>query len=154
MTLQFTNQQHSECYCASSIDAQTGVEKANGVCDLPCPGNSLEACGGNCPTGPRLRNRNQQRSMLLDVYECSVPTTTSSSTSTTSCTTSCGPDVSSDPDSEPEKKGIHADMETSQRKGRFAPKLRRGGMLRNPNKAVKGPALAKRDYGLKRNGLM
>ena len=45
-------------------------------------------------------------------------------------------------------------MEISQLKARDAARLRRGGMLRNPNQAVKGPALAKRDYGLKKNSLM
>jgi len=125
---------------------------------LPCPGNSLEACGGKSLEGPKHQNRsrNEHKSMLLDVYECNVPTTTTSSTGATSCTASCGPDVSSDPDPEPEKRGMDADMEVerAEHKARDETRLRRGGMLRVPNKAVKGPALAKRDYGLKRNSLM
>ena len=86
--------------------------------------------------------------MLLDVYECPLPTTTTSSSTETSSTTSGTPDASSDPDPEPEKRSLQADMELTVKKARDV-KLRRGGMLRSPSKAVAGPALAKRDFGLK-----
>lgn len=45
----------SECYCASEVDAGTGVaspgEAGGGVCNFPCPGNSLESCGSGGSTG-------------------------------------------------------------------------------------------------------
>jgi WSC domain len=123
----------TDCYCAGSIDAGTCAEKANGVCNLPCPGNSLETCGGNAISNS-----------LLDVYECNKPTPTSSSSSSTSEPTS---DPSSDPDPAPVPRGLDADMEIAQPRARDV-KLRRGGLLQNP-KVQQGPTLAKRDFGIK-----
>lgn len=144
----------TDCYCASSLDDATGTDKTNGVCDLPCPGNQLETCGGNAISSPKLRNRAITNAILLDLYECPTPTSTTSTSSTESATSSSTPNPSSDPDPQPEPRNINADMEPSTLvKARDDGKMRRGGMLRNANKVVKGPALAKRDYGLKKNSL-
>jgi hypothetical protein len=125
----------TDCYCAGSVGSASS-DKANGVCDLPCPGNPLETCGGKGASG----------STLLDVYECSAPTPTSS---TSSSSTSATSDPSSDPDPEyPTRRGIDADLEPAAPKARDI-RLRRGGLLRNP-KVEKGPAMAKRDLGLKK----
>jgi hypothetical protein len=110
----------------------------------------LEACGGNAVNSTELRRPAISDDILLDVYEFESTTKTSSSTETSSTTsTSSPPDISSDPDPEPEKRNIHADMEISQRKTRRNVQLRRGGLLKNPSKAVEGRGLVKRDNGLK-----
>lgn len=129
----------TDCYCAGSVGHSTS-EKANGFCDLPCPGSHTESCGGNA-LGPRHSAPNP---ILLDVYECKASTTTSS----TSTSTSGGSDPSSDPDSAPVPRGLDADMEPAAPRPRDV-KVRRGGLLRNP-KVVNGPAVAKRDFGLKK----
>ena len=137
---------NSDCYCASSLASTS--ETSSGVCNLPCPGNPLEICGGTVPTSGKLRRRNVPAGEDLEVYAFNPPTTTTSSSSETSTTSSSTSDQSSDPEPTPEKRNIQADMEVSQRISREV-KLRRGGMLRNPRKAIKAPGLAKRDYGLK-----
>src|SRR4051812_44252682 len=124
------NKISSDCYCAQSIDASTSGEKANGVCNIPCPGDTSVTCGGDAYT----KRRNLGNKNLLDVYECNKPTPTSTSSSTTSAPTS---DPSSDPDPAPQPRDIDADLEVAAPKPRDI-KLRRGGLLRNP-KVQKGP---------------
>jgi len=134
----------TDCYCAKSIgDAST--DGANGVCDLPCLGNPLETCGGKAVPGSHKLYVHPSRSILLDVYECNKPTTTSSTTSSVIATS----DPSSDPDPETERRDINADMEPAAPQAAREIKLRRGGLLRNP-KVDKGPKMAKRDFGLKK----
>jgi hypothetical protein len=136
----FSGLYNGDCYCASSIESCE--ESESGKCDLPCPGNASESCGGTIKGGKKPHK-------LFDVYECSVPTSTTATSDGTTSTTSATPDPSSDPDPEPEKRSLQADMELSGSKGRDL-KLRRGGMLRSPEKREKGNVLAKRDFGLKR----
>ncbi|KAH7327264.1 hypothetical protein BKA65DRAFT_64872 [Rhexocercosporidium sp. MPI-PUGE-AT-0058] len=130
-----------QCYCAHSLSSCT---EAGGVCDIPCPGAALQHCGGNAITGAK-----KLQSKLFDVYECTVPTPTSTSSDATSYTTDPTPDPSSDPEPEAEKRNIQADMESSQNAARDA-KLRRGGMLRNTEKKDVKNVMVKRDFGLKR----
>lgn len=132
----------TDCYCAGEVGTAS-TDAANGVCDIPCPGDASETCGGYSAAS-RKRLATGGSGILLDVYECQTPTPTSSSSSSTSEPTS-GP--SSDPDPAPEKRGLDADMEISARTAREV-KLRRGGLLRNP-KVQQGPSVAKRDFGLK-----
>lgn len=114
------------------------VETSPGVCNISCPGNSLEACGGNVVSGSKLRHRNVPDDEALNVYQGPRSTTTTSSSSETSSTTSAStPDTSSDLDLEPEKRNIQPDMQISQRKTREHVKLRRGGMLETQAKLSK-----------------
>ncbi|KAH8752694.1 hypothetical protein F5882DRAFT_524453 [Hyaloscypha sp. PMI_1271] len=134
------------CYCAKSLDSCT---ESGGVCDISCPGASSQHCGGDVITGAK-----KLQSKLFDVYECTVPTSTSTSTTdTASYTVDPTPDPSSDPDYEPAyepaKRNIQADMEVSQNTARDA-KLRRGGMLRSTEKRDLKNVMVKRDFGLKR----
>jgi hypothetical protein len=133
----------SDCYCATALDSSV-QNVGSGICDIPCPGNQLEACGGNVPAN--LRRRNVPLGRALDIYEATPTTTTSSSSSSTS---SGAPDKSSDPDPAPEPLDIQADIGISlPRRSRDDVKVRRGGMLRHLSKAKKAPA-AKRDLGVK-----
>jgi len=125
------------CYCANSVSGTTDV--SDGSCDLPCPGDPDESCGG--------QNRGASNNILLDVYENSPSTTTSSSATSTS---SGAPDHSGGPDPEEEKRDIQADMDIPRRFARDSPRLRRGGLVRSPNKAEQGYNRQKRDLGLKR----
>jgi hypothetical protein len=134
---------HSDCYCAAALDENCGTEKANGVCDSACPGNPTESCGGHGLSSKKLKRSSP---ILLNVYECAIPTATTA-TETTS-TTSGTPDKSSDPDPEPEKRSLQADMELDTR-ANYVHKLRRGGLLSSPSKTHVG-SLVKRDYSLKR----
>ncbi|KAE8446617.1 hypothetical protein EG329_011810 [Mollisiaceae sp. DMI_Dod_QoI] len=138
----------TDCYCASTLDGGSGGQITTGVCDIPCPGNPSQSCGGSTGSSGKLRRR-IAAGILLDVYENNAATTTTSSSSTeTSSTTSSTPDPSSDPDPEPQKRDLQDEMETSHYKAHSGGKLRRGGMLQIA-KPVNGPALAKRDYGIK-----
>lgn len=50
----------------------TGAPFAKGICDLPCPGNPMEICGGNAAA---LRLARRQISILLSVFTQIVPGT-------------------------------------------------------------------------------
>ncbi|KAH8750439.1 hypothetical protein BGZ57DRAFT_1010300 [Hyaloscypha finlandica] len=93
-----------DCYCATALDSSV-QNVGSGICDIPCPGNQLEACGGNVPAN--LRRRNVPLGRALDIYEATPTTTTSSSSSSTS---SGAPDKSSDPGPAPEPLDIQADI--------------------------------------------
>jgi len=134
-----------DCYCATALD--TSVQNlGSGTCNIPCPGNPLQSCGGNVPVA-KLRRRDIPAGRAIDVFEA-VPTTTASPTA--SPTTSGAPDPSSDPDPEVQQRDIQADMEKlpSLRRSPKVVKLRQGGMLRHVSKAKRAPA-AKRDFGVK-----
>merc|ERR1711977_587292 len=134
-----------DCYCATALD--TSVQNlGSGTCNIPCPGNPLQSCGGNVPVA-KLRRRDIPAGRAIDVFEA-VPTTTASPTA--SPTTSGAPDPSSDPDPEVQQRDIQADMEKlpSLRRSPKVVELRQGGMLRHVSKAKRAPA-AKRDFGVK-----
>jgi len=123
---------------------------ASGVCNIPCPGDITQTCGGNIVAARRRRAEILKRiadknTILLDVYSY-APTTTTSSSTGTSTETSATADPSSDPEAAPVARGINADMENTHKVREV--KLRRGGMLRNV-KSQPVPRLAKRDYALK-----
>jgi len=128
-----------DCYCADSIGNDSS-EKANGFCDLPCPSDCTQTCGGNQIFG----KRSAPDTILLDVYEFIPP---SSTTSSATCTSSHGSDPSSDPDCDVHKRGIDSDLEVAAPVARDV-KVRHGGLLRNV-KSVKGPVVARRDFALK-----
>jgi len=118
-----------------------------GLCTLPCPGNSLETCGGNAPSSLK---RDVPAGELLDVYENTAPTSTTSSSSSTTETSSGTPNPSDEPESEPEKRNIHADIAMPNRRVYDNSKLRRGGMLRSPAKVEERSDMHKRDFGVKK----
>merc|ERR1712098_862461 len=134
-----------DCYCATALD--TSVQNlGSGTCNIPCPGNPLQSCGGNVPVA-KLRRRDIPAGRAIDVFEA-VSTTTASPTA--SPTTSGAPDPSSDPYPEVQQRDIQADMDKlpSSRRSPKVVKLRQGGMLRHVSKAKRAPA-AKRDFGVK-----
>merc|ERR1712093_104994 len=134
-----------DCYCATVLD--TSVQNlGSGTCNIPCPGNPLQSCGGNV-SAAKLRRRDIPAGRAIDVFEA-VPTTTASPTA--SPTSSGAPDPSSDPDPEVQQRDIQADMDKlpSSRRSPKVVKLRQGGMLRHVSKAKRAPA-AKRDFGVK-----
>merc|ERR1711964_959490 len=97
-----------DCYCATALD--TSVQNlGSGTCNIPCPGNPLQSCGGNVPVA-KLRRRDIPAGRAIDVFEAISTTTTSP---TASPTTSGTPDPSSDPDPEVQQRDIQADMEAS-----------------------------------------
>ncbi|KAG4444363.1 hypothetical protein IFR05_000128 [Cadophora sp. M221] len=130
-----------QCYCSHSLSS---CSEAGGVCDMPCPGAASQHCGGNAITGYK-----RMQSKLFDIYECSLPTPTSTSSDATSYTVEPTADPSSDPEPEAYKRDIQADMEISQNAARDT-KLRRGGMLRSAEKQDLSNVMVKRDFGLKR----
>lgn len=132
----------TDCYCANSVD-DAATDQVSGVCDTPCPGDASESCGGTVYGS--TRKRAAPANILLDCYENTLPTASSTIASSTSEPTA---DPSSDPDPAPAKRGIDADMEVRARQARNI-KLRRGGLLRNPKKE-QGPVVAKRDFALKK----
>lgn len=135
---------NTECYCSEILnDATTGTDQATGVCNIPCPGDASQTCGGLAGTQRRKRQA-PAAGVLLDVYSI-TPTTTSSSTTETASETSATAEPSSDPDPAPEARSLNADLIA--RKVRDI-KLRRGGLLRNA-KSQPAPKLSKRDYSLK-----
>jgi len=81
----------SDCYCADSIDAGTGIGAARGVCNIPCSGNPAQACGGNARSSAKLRARQASNVILIDVYAnptfVAGSTTSSGQTGSTSQTT-------------------------------------------------------------------
>ena len=134
----FSGLHQNDCYCAKTLD---NVDAANGVCNIPCPGNNSLSCGGNGLL-PDILN------FLIDVFEC-IPTSTSTISSTTTSTSSSTPNPSSDADIEPEAPNIQADIALSPKTARDA-KLRRGGMLKSLQKKKAGNVLAKKDFGIKK----
>lgn len=56
----------STCYCADALDAGTSALPDQGRCNIPCPGNPGEFCGGNNPLA--IGKRDAPNSFLLTVY--------------------------------------------------------------------------------------
>jgi hypothetical protein len=136
-----------DCYCAPTLD---NCQESGDTCNLPCPGNKAEKCGGDSVTA-KLRGRSFGSEKLYDVYSCPVPTSTTSTSDSTSSTSSAStPDPSSDEDPDTVKRDLDADLEIAGARKREESKLRRGGMLRSMNKVEKANVLAKRDFGLKK----
>jgi len=52
------------CFCANTLDNATGLVDV-GRCDIPCPGNAAQACGGSAQ--PQLK-RQASNQILLSVY--------------------------------------------------------------------------------------
>ncbi|KAH8598344.1 hypothetical protein B0O99DRAFT_739152 [Bisporella sp. PMI_857] len=144
----FAGLYNTECYCAGSIEEdKCSSDKANGVCNVPCPGDKSETCGGNQLHAKRMILKRTQNHKLFDVYSCKPSTTITRTSETSSETSTSTPEPSSDPDPAPEPRGIDADMENLHKARDI--KLRRGGMLRNA-KAQQGPSnLAKRNFGVR-----
>jgi hypothetical protein len=136
----------SECYCSSTLDESSS--DAYGQCDIPCPGNAAESCGGNAVAAKMIRARAVSNAKLFDIYECPSPTSTTTTSDSTTSTGYATPDPSSDAEPAPEKRSLDADMELSAHKARDI-KLRRGGMLRAEKKETANLRV-KRDFGLKK----
>ncbi|TVY35163.1 hypothetical protein LSUB1_G007568 [Lachnellula subtilissima] len=138
-----------DCFCASTLGSS---EESGESCNLPCPGNKDEMCGGDF-MGAKIRGRVSGGKRLYDVYSCPVPTSTSTMSDETSSTSSAStPDPSSDEDQEIQKRGLDADLdlEIVGTKKRVERKIRSGGMLRSLNKVEKGNVLTKKDFGIKK----
>ncbi|OWP01452.1 Ca2+-modulated nonselective cation channel polycystin [Marssonina coronariae] len=141
----FSGLYKESCYCSKSIDS---CIESGGVCDAICPGSS-QHCGGD------LNGAKYGEHKLFDIYECTVPTsTTSSSDSTASYTIEPTPDPSSDVDEYPSaeeysKRSLQADMQLAAIASRDV-KLRRGGMLRSREKKETSNLIVKRDFGIRR----
>lgn len=54
------------CYCADALDAGTSALSDRSQCNIPCPGNPGQFCGGNNPLA--LGRRDAPNSFLLTVY--------------------------------------------------------------------------------------
>ncbi|TVY21752.1 hypothetical protein LARI1_G001210 [Lachnellula arida] len=138
-----------DCFCASNLGSS---EESGEACNLPCPGNKAETCGGDS-MGGRIRGRVLGGGKLYGVYSCPVPTPTSTTLDETSSTSSAStPDPSSDEDQEIQKRDLDADLDLEMMgtKKRVERTIRRGGMLRSLNKVEKGNVLAKKDFGIKK----
>jgi hypothetical protein len=58
------------CYCGISLDATAGLTKyPEGDCNIPCPGNLSETCGGNLITET---SRRRQSIILLTTYNNTI----------------------------------------------------------------------------------
>ncbi|WDK11674.1 mixed-linked glucanase [Colletotrichum graminicola] len=64
----------SECFCAEALDPDTRAEADRGRCDIPCPGNSVQLCGGTTGVSQapsrlmHLHRRAAPANYLLTVY--------------------------------------------------------------------------------------
>ncbi|KAK2046583.1 hypothetical protein LZ31DRAFT_197799 [Colletotrichum somersetense] len=64
----------SQCFCAEALDPDTRAEADRGRCDIPCPGNSEQLCGGTTGVSPapsrlmHLHRRAAPVNYLLTVY--------------------------------------------------------------------------------------
>lgn len=124
----------------------TSESHANGKCDIPCPGNKKEACGGTAKNSRGASGKYLKPAarvgQLFDVYALNQPTSTSSS-------------VASDTsDSSPmftkraiEERGPDADITAASPRITHDAAVRRGGLVRNA-KALPTPVIAKRDFGI------
>jgi hypothetical protein len=59
---------HSACYCGDVIDAADTSRVTLGLCDLECPGDDTQFCGGDAPSAKLHRRQNVPNSRLLTVY--------------------------------------------------------------------------------------
>ncbi|KAH0433604.1 mixed-linked glucanase [Colletotrichum camelliae] len=64
----------NECFCADELDPSTRAEAERERCNIPCPGNSTQFCGGNANVSPApsrlmyLHRRAAPANYLLTVY--------------------------------------------------------------------------------------
>ncbi|KAF6821521.1 mixed-linked glucanase [Colletotrichum sojae] len=66
----------SECFCASDLDPDTRAEGDRSLCNIPCPGNSTQLCGGTVNASPapsrmmhlHLHRRAAPPNYLLTIY--------------------------------------------------------------------------------------
>ncbi|KAK1967352.1 WSC-domain-containing protein [Colletotrichum sublineola] len=64
----------SQCFCAEALDPDTRAEADRGRCNIPCPGNSVQFCGGTTDVSPApsrlmyLHRRAAPVNYLLTVY--------------------------------------------------------------------------------------
>lgn len=65
-TSQYAGVYNTNCYCADALDAGTSALPDRDSCDLPCPGNAEEFCGGI--TGAAVVKRDAPSNVLLTVY--------------------------------------------------------------------------------------
>ena len=75
----------TQCYCGSSIGASAGL--LTGTCNIPCPGDASETCGGNVTTSAKMR-RAVPNNILLTLYALIVGGTSSSSAAAVSSSAS------------------------------------------------------------------
>ncbi|KAK6220514.1 mixed-linked glucanase [Colletotrichum tabaci] len=107
----------SECFCAGDLDPDTRAEADRGRCNVPCPGNNTQLCGGTINVSPapsrlmHLHRRAAPANYLLTLYgqvsdEVPVPApplgdpephppSTSTLVTTISYTTVCATDAAS-----------------------------------------------------------
>ncbi|KAK2673709.1 Carbohydrate-binding WSC [Fusarium oxysporum f. sp. vasinfectum] len=57
----------NSCYCGNTLDISTSPAVGTDQCDITCPGNSAEDCGG-LSAGDRLMRRQVAVNVLLSVY--------------------------------------------------------------------------------------
>ncbi|OHW91443.1 mixed-linked glucanase [Colletotrichum incanum] len=64
----------SQCFCAEVLDPDTRAEADRGRCNIPCPGNNTQLCGGTTNVSPassrlmQLHRRAAPANYLLTVY--------------------------------------------------------------------------------------
>ncbi|KAL2208020.1 hypothetical protein CC79DRAFT_1368876 [Sarocladium strictum] len=91
--------QDTDCYCGDEIDESQSTRVDLNLCDIDCPGNEDQKCGGLLVLGKR---QNVPSNVLLTVYvregDAADTTTTVTETSTSTGTiTSCPPEVTNCP---------------------------------------------------------
>ncbi|SPJ89759.1 related to cornifin B [Fusarium torulosum] len=55
------------CYCGSVLDTSSSPAVSSGECDITCPGNDAENCGG-LNSGSRIMRRQVDINVLLSIY--------------------------------------------------------------------------------------
>jgi len=132
-----------QCYCADTLhDENSNTDQANGKCDIECPGNPLETCGGNEVAPPLQKVRALSNGVLLSVYELFINGVPEGDDGGLG-----GPQSSMGSDPPMVPRGIDADME----RGRRSPQpnqLMHGGVLRS-SKRTDGNVVVKRDFAIK-----
>ncbi|OLN95696.1 Endo-1,3(4)-beta-glucanase-like protein 2 [Colletotrichum chlorophyti] len=64
----------SECFCADDLDPDTRAEADRALCNIPCPGNTTQLCGGTTNVSPapsrlmQLHRRAAPANYLLTIY--------------------------------------------------------------------------------------
>lgn len=66
-TSQYAGVYDTNCYCADALDAGTLALPDRDSCDAPCPGDSVEFCGGTT-AGAAAAKRDAPSNVLLTVY--------------------------------------------------------------------------------------
>ncbi|QUC20932.1 uncharacterized protein UV8b_05173 [Ustilaginoidea virens] len=57
-TTRFIGVYQSDCYCGDVLDASlTVADPSSCTCNIPCPGNSQQCCGGASPLGLKLKRQ-------------------------------------------------------------------------------------------------